>query len=153
MGTVSLPPIPELEIVAEVIRLADECEAERQAQRPPEHPMYGDDDLDRYLRPRQKWHALVDYLRRLPEETAGLYAIYRCGDYPSPIASEAMDRYRGHFELAMQPMHREHGATDLAAKGPLAAGLRRGLENLGLSPDRTVPQSGNDLHPMTYLED
>ena len=116
--------------------------------------MYGNDDLDRYLRPRPKWHALVDYLRELPEETvAGLYATYRCGDYPSLTASEAMDRYRGHFELAMEPMHREHGATDLAAKGPLAAGLRRGLENLGLSPDRTVPQSGNSPHPATYLED
>ena len=27
----------------------------------------------------------------------------------------------------MKPMHREHGADDLAAKGPLADGLRRGL--------------------------
>jgi hypothetical protein len=155
MGTESLtlPAIPDLEIVAEVIRLADECEAERRAQRPPEQPMYGDDDLDRYLRPRQKWHALVDYLRRLPEETAGLYAIFRCGDYPSPTASEAMDRYRDHFELAMEPMHRKHGAADLAAKGPLADGLRRGLENLGLSSERHRSQSERHLNLVAHQED
>jgi hypothetical protein len=149
----TMPPIPDLAIVARVVRLAEECEAERHVRRPAEHPMYGDDDLDRYLRPRPKWNALVDYLRRLPEETAGLYAIFRCGDYPSPTASEAMDRYRDHFELAMEPMHRKHGAADLAAKGPLADGLRRGLENLGLSSERHRSQSERHLNLVAHQED
>jgi hypothetical protein len=153
MGTESLfqPAIRDLEIVAEVIRLADACEAERHAQRP---TVYRGDDLDWYLQPRPRREALVAHLLSLEAETvAALYAIFRCGDYPSPTASEAMDRYRDHFELAMEPMHRKHGPADLSAKGLLAAGLRRGLEHLDLATDRTLPRTGNNPHPATYLED
>ena len=64
-----------------------------------------------------------------------------------------MDRYRGHFEVAMEPMHREHGAADLAAKGPLADGLRRGLENLGLASGRLRPQPDRNLQPVSHPED
>jgi hypothetical protein len=128
-----LPPIPDLSIIADVIGLADACEAERHARPPAEDPMYHDDDLDRYLRPRLRWRALIDYLRRLPEETvAGLYALYRLGDLARSNACEATERYRYSFDLAMEPIHRPHGAADLAAKGPLAHGLRDGLRNLGL---------------------
>jgi hypothetical protein len=150
----SLPPIPDRSIIADVIGLADASEAERHAGRPAEDPMYRDDDLEYSLPPRPRREALVAHLLSLEAETvAALYAIYRCGDYPSPTANEAMDRYRGHFELAMEPMHREHGAADLAAKGPLADGLRRGLEYLGLASGRVRPQPDRNLQPVSHPED
>jgi hypothetical protein len=151
MGTESLPPISDLSIIAEVMVLADACEAERHAKRPTE---YRGDDLDWYLQPRPRRDALVAHLLSLEAETvAALYSIYRCGDYPSPTASEAMDRYRGHLDLAMEPMHREHGAADLAAKGPLADGLRRGLEYLGLASGRLRSQPDRNLQPVSHPED
>jgi hypothetical protein len=146
MGTESLSrPMPALKIIAEVVRLAAGCEDERHAQRPPEDPMYRADDLERYLQPRPRWDALVDFLRRLPEETvAGLYALYRLGDHSCSNAREAAARYRSSFELAMEPMHRVHGATDLAAKGSLADGLRHGLRNLGLELEVVVAHTTVD---------
>ncbi len=129
----STPPIPGLATIAEVIRLEEESEGERDARRPPEDSMSCEDDLERYLQPRPRWRALVNYLRQLPEETvAGLYAIYRLGDYPRSDARAAARRYRNSYEIAIQPIHSKHGAADLAAKGPLADGLRNGLEGLGL---------------------
>ena len=64
-----------------------------------------------------------------------------------------MERYRSAFELAMEPMHREHGATDLASKGPLAYGLRRGLEQLGLRIEPQPSPPGDHLQPVTHVED
>jgi hypothetical protein len=129
----NLPPIPDLAIVARVVRLAEECEAERLAHRPTEHPEYGVDDSDDLFRHRPKRDALVDYLRRLPEETvAGLYAIYRVGELPRCDAGQAAARYQNSYAIAIQPMHNKYGADDLAAKGSLADGLRHGLRNPGL---------------------
>ena len=151
MGTESLPPISDLSIIAEVMVLADACEAERRGQRPTE---FRGDDLDWYLQPRPRRDALVAHLLSLEAETvAALYAIFRCGDYPSPTASEAMDRYRGHFEVAMEPMHLKHGPADLSAKGPLADGLRRGLEHLGLASGRLRPQPDRNLQSVSHPED
>src|SRR6185312_9066457 len=76
--------------------------------------------------------ALLDYLRCQSNSTlAGLYALYRLGDYPCS-AAEAAKRYRYSYELADQPIHHPHAAADLVAKAPLAHGLRSGLEQLGL---------------------
>ena len=51
---------------------------------------------------------------------------------PCLDAGEAADCFRGSYDLAMEPIHSRHGAADLAAKAPLADGLRRGLSQLGL---------------------
>lgn len=143
MGTESptLPPIPDLPTVAEVIRLAEAAEVERLEQRPPEWPVYRLDDLDRAIEPTPAWDELLAYLRGLPDEAvAGLYTLHRLGDPPAPGPAEAMERLRHSYELAMEPMHREHGAYELAAKGPLAHGLRRGIRHLGLElePDHRI---------------
>ena len=148
--SLTLPPTPDPSTIADVIRLADAYEVERHVQRPADHRV---DDLDWYLQPRPRREALVAHLLSLEAETvAALYAIFRSGDYPSPTASEAMDRYRGHFILAMEPMHREHGATDLAAKGPLADGLKRGLQYLGLASGRRRPRPDRNLQPVSHPE-
>lgn len=84
MGTESLtpPPIPDLSIIAEVMGLADSCEAERYAQRPME---YRGDDLDRYVQPRPRRDALVAHLLSLEAETvAALYSIYGAANIPPP---------------------------------------------------------------------
>ena len=126
-------PIPDPSIIAEVIRLAEESEDERHARQPPEHAMSLADDLERYLQPRPRWRALLDYLTRLPDEAvAGWYSIYRLGDRPRSLGRAAARRYLNSYDIAIQPIHSEHGAADLAAKGPLADGLRNGLEGLGL---------------------
>jgi hypothetical protein len=152
MRTESLPvpPIPDLAIVAEVIRLADAYEAERYAQRPPGYPTYRADDLDQIFRSRPKRDALFQRLHGLEDETvAALYSIYRLGDRPSSDASEAAERYRISFDLAMLPSHRPHGAADLLAKGPLADGLRRGLVQLGLWLE-SCPAGGSSDDGPTY---
>ena len=116
--------------------------------------MYRADDLDHFFRPTPAWDALVAYLRGLPEEdVAGLYALYRLGDRPYATPAEAVERYRNSFDLAMQPMHREHGAYDLAAKGPLAARAPPRPRQLGLAPDRHQSRPGDHLNPVTHLED
>jgi hypothetical protein len=154
MDSQTLPSLPDLAIVAEVIRLAEAAEAERDDQRPAEYPMYRADDLDQFFRPTPGWDALVAYLRGLPEEdVARLYGLYRVGDRPYATHAEAMERYRHSVELATNPMHREHGAYDLAAKGPLADGLRRGLAHLGMAPERHQSRPGDQPNPVTYLED
>jgi hypothetical protein len=156
LGTESpeMPPIPDLAIIAQVVRLAEAYADERFEQRPPEHPEYAGDDLDWFLQPRPRRLALLNYLRGLADETlAGLYGLYRVGDLYGSSAGEAADRYRKMFDLAMEPIHRPRSAIDLVALGPLADGLRRGLELLGLPPDRHETQPGDHLHPTTYPED
>jgi hypothetical protein len=140
--------------VSEVIRLAAACAAERYEQRPPEYPTYRADALDDLLQPMPARDALFGFVRRQPDEVvSGLYAIYRVGDFAHDDTAAAMDRYCDCFELAMQPIHRPHGAADLVAKAPLAEGLRRGMEQLGLSPDTIPSRPGDEPHPVTYQED
>lgn len=127
-----LPPIPAPAIVAEVVRLAEAAEAERHEQ----WPLFR---LDPAFRPTPAQDAFLALLRGLPDETvAGLYGLYRLGDRPYPTPAGALERYRCSFEVALRPLNRRHGAKDLAAKGPLAHGLRRGLERLGLEPIRSA---------------
>jgi hypothetical protein len=96
---------------------------------------------------------LLEYLRCQSNSTlAGLYALYRLGDYLCS-AAEAARRYRYSYELADQPIHHPHAAADLVAKAPLARGFRRGLEYLGLPPLLQPSQVGDELHPVTQLED
>ena len=68
MGMESLPPIPDRSIIADVIRQAAASEAERDAERPAEDPMYRDDDLEQSLPPRPSWQALVAHLLSLEAE-------------------------------------------------------------------------------------
>ena len=83
------------------------------------------------------WDELVAFLRGLPEEdVAGLYALYRVGDRPYATPPEAMRAFRCSFELAMNPMHREHGADDLAANGPLATGSAAAASGSGCGSTR-----------------
>ena len=136
MDSMLPPPIPDLAIVEEVIRLDDDHAAARRARRPAGFPAYGADDIDQFLGPIPERDALLEYLARLPDETlAGLYGLHRVCDLPTMTATEAMERYRVYFELANLPIFRPHGAIDLVAKGQLADGLRRGLEQLGLATD------------------
>src|SRR6185312_2450492 len=96
--------------------------------------------------------ALLDYLRCQSNSTlAGLYALYRLGDYPCS-AAEAARRYRYSYEQADQPIHHPHAAGDLVAKAPLARGLIRGLKHLGLPPLLQPSQVGDELHPVADLE-
>lgn len=146
-----LPPIPDLATVAEVIRLAEAAAAERYDQRPADYPMYRGDDLDLLFRPEPARDALLAHLGGLPEETvAGLYALYRLGDRPWTTPAGATRRYRYSYDLAMEPMHRRYGATDLAAKGPLASGLRRGLDQLGLRLEADPAGGSGTLSPGSY---
>ena len=134
MESPTVPQIPDLAIVAETIRLADLAEAERYDQRPQEWPEYRVADVKEVFRPRPARDALVSFLRNQSEETvAGLYSLYRLGDPPRPSPAVALECYRCSYELAIQPIHSEHGADDLAAKAPLAEGLRRGMALLGLA--------------------
>lgn len=143
MGTDSQtkrPAIPDLDIVAATLRLADRAEAERDAQRPAGWPMYRVDDPDDVSRRTPAQDALLDHLRHQPYQTvAALYALFRTADLDDSDRTEAMDRFRAAYELAMLPMHRVHGAADLAAKAPRAAGLRRGLALLGLTIQPAPP--------------
>jgi hypothetical protein len=151
--TPTLPSIPDPTLVAEVVRLADAAEAERYEQRPAEWPECRA-DLDSMFRPTPARDALVAYLRGQPHEVvAGLYGLYRCGDLPRPAPAEAMRRYRTSYAVATMPMHREHGAGDLAGKGPLAHGLRRGLTHLGLPADPLPPRAVREMRPANHLED
>ena len=75
-GIPDTAPIPDLAIVAEVVRLAESAEAERYDQRPAEYPMYRADDLDQFFQPTPAWDTLVAHLRGLPDESvAGLYGL------------------------------------------------------------------------------
>jgi Protein of unknown function (DUF3775) len=141
----TMPPLPDLSIVTEVVRLAEACEAERHARRPAEYPTYRFDDRDRSLRPTPARDELVAYLRGLPEEAvAGLYALYRLGDRPYATPDEGAERYRSSFDLAGRPIHSLHAADDLAAKGQLADGLRFGLEQFGLRLEAGPTGGSND---------
>ena len=91
----TLPPIPDLAIVAEVIRLAEECEAERHAQRPPEHPEVHAPTISTGTSSLARGGCAGGFPGSLPEETvAGLYAFYRLGDLALLEAGEAAERLR-----------------------------------------------------------
>jgi len=149
MDAPSLSKIPDPTIVAEVIRLADAAAAERYEQRPVTHPRF-DLDIACLFRRTSAREELLAYLRGLPEEiVAALYGVYRAGDLTRPEPAEAAERYRTSFSLAMRPIHRLHGAHDLAAKGSLSDGLRRGIENLGLRLEASRTDAASDNVPQT----
>lgn len=157
MGTESLtmPPIPDLAVVAEVIRRADAVTAE--CRRPPSEDDRGDpgEEIDPLLRPSPARDELVAYLRRLQESDDGetvarLYGLYKAGDLACTTREEAVERYRESYDLAVQPIHRPFGTTDLAAKAPLADGLRRGLEQFGLRLDVVPAAASYDIPPTTH---
>ncbi len=121
---------PNPATLAEVIRLADACEDERNTLDPPGRVLNWFEDLDR-SRTTPRRDELFHFLAALPpEDVAGLYALNRLGDGPCPGRASAAARYRVSFDLAILPIHGEHGADDLAAKGLLANGLRRGCERI-----------------------
>jgi hypothetical protein len=75
MGTEAPPPIPDLSVVAEVIRLAEAFEAERYDQRPAGWPTYRADDPHDLFVSMPARHALLAFLRNQPDETiAALHA-------------------------------------------------------------------------------
>ncbi len=151
MRTESLaePKFPAPATLAEVIRLADDCEDERDTLDPPGHVLDWFDDFDR-SRSRPRRDRLVRLLRALPPaDVAGLYALYRVGDGPRPSRASAVTRYRVSFDLAILPIHGEHGADDLAAKGSLADGLRRGCERIELRIERDADLDSFNLIPQT----
>ena len=126
------PPIPDLAIVREVIRLADNYAAARNARNaahPERRVISGSSQLEQEP---ERWE-LVEYLRPLsPECLAGLYALYRVGERRSGTPRSYANHYHSVYSLAIQPHHRESAAADLAAKAPLADWLRRGIQHLGL---------------------
>jgi hypothetical protein len=150
MDSPTLPPIPDLATIAAVIRLAEAAEAERYEQWSAARRCYSCDESDLSPRPRPARDALVDFLRGQPEEVvAGLYGLYRLGDHPHAAPDEAAEIYRSAFDVAMLPIHAIHGASDLAAKGPLADGLRRGLEHLGPRLEVDKDSESRDAVPTT----
>jgi hypothetical protein len=128
----SRPPTPSASVVLETIHLADAYLAARVAR-------YGtglrvvDPSGVGSIERLPEWNVLFRYLKSLSDEClAGLYALYRLGEGVSGSARDHVERYSSVYLNAIRPCHREHAAYDLAAKGPLAHGLRRGLERLGL---------------------
>ncbi len=140
MGMASLHglSLPDIADVNEVIRLADAATIERREQRLADGLSYRADDHDAYLRPSPARREMITHLRRLQERDNGLtvaqlYGLYKAGDITCTSREEAIERYHHSTELALQPIHRPHGAGDLAGKAPLADNLRRGLALLGFT--------------------
>jgi hypothetical protein len=134
MRTDSLSSIPDSGTIAEVIRLADEREAERYGQSSSNGTVYclADTNLPFSSQPRR--YALLNHLRQLPEETvAALDALFKVGRSPGANAAMACSRFRTYFEVNLLPIHRRFAADDLVAKSQLAHNLRRGVKALGIS--------------------
>ena len=138
------PPIPDPSIVVEVIRLADRYAAARK-RRYGTVPVAWDFSRSDCLDRDRESIELFDYLRPLSDEClAGLYALYRLGEGSAGTLKSNMYRYACSYYNANQPHHHPYAAQDLAAKGPLADGLRRGLQRLGfrIEPHGTAQRGG-----------
>jgi hypothetical protein len=150
--TPTLPPVPDRETIAEVIRLAELHEAERDARRQPGRPTYRpyrDADL-----PRPARHALVDHIRSLPDVTlAGLYAVYSVGRDTHTSNGCATNCFRISFEIAMKPRNSKLRVIALVAEGSLADRLRCGLAHLGLPADLLPPRPARDMRLANHPED
>src|SRR5690348_10325543 len=96
------PQIPDLAIVREVIRLADNHAAARDARdaaHPESRVLSGSSHLGQ---DPERW-ALVEYLMPLsPECHAGLYALYRLGEGSSGTPGGHLKRHRTVYTLAIQ---------------------------------------------------
>jgi hypothetical protein len=135
----SRPPIPDPSVVLEVIRLADACSAARRARYGDGPIIFNASQMD-LLEHLPEEDALFHYLKPLSDEClAGLYALYRLAECPRGTARSYARYYANVYFTVNRPQHHPHAAYDLAAKGPLAHGLRRGLERLwlGAGPAKT----------------
>ena len=123
MSRKTKPGLPDVGVVHEVIGLADAlAAAERQSHAP--------EVLRGSWLPERT--ALFDFLSRLPDvRMAELHALYWLGDRPSSTARA----YDPLFQHALTNL--DDGAYYLRMK-PLADGLRRGLEKLGLDAGPSV---------------
>jgi hypothetical protein len=126
------PTIPDPSIVREVIRLA---ETEDAACRTGSDTGLVASDFTRpgITKRSPESEELLDYLSSLSAEClAGLYALYRLAEGSAGTLKRNMYRYSCSYDNANQPLHHPYAAQDLAAKGRLAHGLRRGLQRLGV---------------------
>jgi hypothetical protein len=138
MSRKTRPGLPDIDVVHEVIRLADALAAAELRSGPAEA----------LHTPRLPEHiALFDYLSQLPDmRMAELHALYWLGGRPSSAA-------RAYYSLYQHALDNlDHGAAYLSAK-PLSDALRRGLAKLDkLSapyPARPVAY----CRPVGHLED
>jgi Protein of unknown function (DUF3775) len=136
MSRKTAPGLPDVDVVLEVIRLADDLAAAERRWKPT-GPL-----TESWLPER---NALFDQLSRLPDERmTELHALYWLGQ-----SSSTAKGYASLYQYALRNL--DHGASYLSAK-PLADGLRRGLETLGVAPDRIRPRTDDNLRPVAHLE-
>jgi hypothetical protein len=145
------PPIPDPSIVREVIRLA---ETEDAACRTGSDTGLVAWDFTRpgITRRSPESEELLDYLSSLSAEClAGLYSLYRLAEGPAGTLKRNLDRYACSYYNTVEPQHQPYAAGDLAAKGRLAHGLRRGLQRLGvcISPGGAA-EPGADLSANSW---
>jgi len=138
-------PLPDLEILTEVLRLTDAVDAERALDPPPRVV----DPSRTPLRPPTRAETeRLWYLARLSDDhQAQLHALFWMGRDHT-----ARPRHYAQFcEYALMTGLGQDGAAYLAGKGPLGAYLRRGLEKLGLGLDRARPVDSQD-YPLALEE-
>jgi hypothetical protein len=131
-------PTPDLEILAEVLRLTDTVDAERALD---PSPRVLDPSRTPLKPPTRAETDRLWYLARLSDDhQAQIHALYWIGRDPTARARHYSPRYHD----ALMTDLGQDGAAYLAGKGPLGAYLRRGLEKLGLDLDRARPVGSQD---------
>jgi hypothetical protein len=142
----TIHPMPDLDVLTEVLRLIDAVAAER-ALGPPAPRVL---DLSRTpLKPPTKAETeLLWYLAGLDDDhQAQLHALFWIGRDPTARARHYAEQY----DCALTTDLGQDGAAYLAAKAPLGRCLRRGLEKLGLGLDRARPEGSRD-YPLPLEE-
>jgi hypothetical protein len=138
-------PMPDLEILAEVLRLTDAVDAERALDPPPRVP---DPSRTRLKPPTEAETERLWYLAKLSDDhQAQVHAVYWIGRDPTARARHYSLRYHD----ALMTDLRQDGAAYPAAKAPLGRYLRRGAEKLGLGLDRARPDGSQD-YPIALEE-
>jgi hypothetical protein len=123
--------MPDLDVLTEVLRLADAVAAERALGAP--SPMVVEPARTPLKPPTNKESELLWYLAALDDDhQSQLHALFWMGRDHT-----ARPRHYAQFcEYALTTDLGQGGAAYLAGKGPLGRCLRRGLEKLGLGLDR-----------------
>jgi hypothetical protein len=141
-------PMPDLEILTEVLRLTDAVTAEW--ARCPASPVVV--NLSRYtLEPEiSKDRELRSYLAALDDDhQARLHALYWIGcDHFA-----GAEHYSSLYEYALTTDLGKDGAAYLAGRWPFGAYLRRGREKLGLVADRSQTHETDSQHLPDLQED
>jgi hypothetical protein len=131
-------PMPDLDVLTEVLRLTDAVDVERALD---PSPRVLDPSRTPLRPPTEAETERLWYFARLSDDhQAQLHAVYWIGRDHT-----ARPRHYAQFcEYALTTDLGQDGAAYLAAKAPLGRYLRRGLEKLGLDLDGARPVGPQD---------